>query len=307
MFDSELILNKLELFWQYPVITEQEFYNQNKFDENYIGLPWATIIDKKINLNFLYKSINNFLKKQNYYTCCQHISFRKLIPIFKNLGIKTIYCPHKIIGENKINGIIILPCPLYAVNFEDKERNNVFQNIDLLNQERLLLYSFIGGYQQQYLTDIRLKIFKMKHYSTKTIIEHTGDWHFNKIVYSEKQNIKKELNENDNHKNKTKKYNQILLNSRFSLCPSGSGPNSIRFWESLAIGAIPILLSDKLELPYNIDWDNTIVRIKEKDIENIENILKNITIEKEKEMRINCIKIYNRLRNNYKNIDNYKK
>ena len=41
----------------------------------------------------------------------------------------------------------------------------------------------------------------------------------------------------------------LLLNSKYTLCPSGSGPNSIRLWESLACGSIPIILSDTLDLP----------------------------------------------------------
>ena len=38
------------LFWQYPVITEKTFYEQNKDDPMYVGIPWATILDKRYNL-----------------------------------------------------------------------------------------------------------------------------------------------------------------------------------------------------------------------------------------------------------------
>ena len=41
------IVEKFNLFWQYPVITELTFYNQNKENPLYIGFPWATIIDNK--------------------------------------------------------------------------------------------------------------------------------------------------------------------------------------------------------------------------------------------------------------------
>ena len=72
-------------------------------------------------------------------------------------------------------------------------------------------------------------------------------------------------------------------------------------FNSLAVGAIPILLANTLDLPKRIDWDNTIVRIQENNIYNIESILANISIEKEIEMRKNCIKVYNMLKNNYIN------
>ena len=53
-FDTTDILKKFNLFWQYPVITEKTFYEQNKDDEKYLGLPWATIIDKRYNINIIF-------------------------------------------------------------------------------------------------------------------------------------------------------------------------------------------------------------------------------------------------------------
>ena len=152
-FQTELILEKTKLFWQYPVITEQEFYNQNKDDPLFLGFPWATCIDKQINTNILLKLLLPFLKHKNYYTCCQHILFRKYILLFKILGIQTVYAPHKIKNEDEIKGISIMPCPLYAVNYEDKDRNAEFQNINFSEIPRELLFSFMGGYQNIYLTD----------------------------------------------------------------------------------------------------------------------------------------------------------
>ena len=83
-----------------------------------------------------------------------------------------------------------------------------------------------------------------------------------------------------------------LLNSRYSLCPSGSGPNSIRFWESLAVGSIPVLMADTLELPSHELWDDAIVRISENKLEELPTILSSISEEKEQEMRENCMKLY---------------
>jgi hypothetical protein len=40
-----------------------------------------------------------------------------------------------------------------------------------------------------------------------------------------------------------------MQSSVFALCPSGSGPNSIRLWEALGFGAIPVILSHTLRLP----------------------------------------------------------
>lgn len=298
----ENIINNNKLFWQYPVITEQTFYEQNKDDINYFGFPWATCIDKGINTNDLARLLLPVVdKNKKYYTCCQHISFKKYISLFKILGIITIYSSHKIKNQNEIDNIKILPCPLYACNFEDTTRNAEFRDKNFSTINRKYLYSFVGGVQSCYLTNIRNNLFTMKH-PVNTIVQNTGDWHFNKVVYSQYQNHKRELNINVDHILKTKKYNEILLDSRYSLCPSGSGPNSIRFWESLACGAIPILLSDTLDLPYNINWKEIIIIIREAEYENIPRILSNISVEEENFRRQKCCSIYNELKNNFKNI-----
>ena len=302
--DTDGFLKKTSLFWQYPVITEKTFYDQNKNNETFLGLPWATILDKRVNINDLIRFILTNLKNQPEYTCCQHISFRKLIPLFKVLKIKTLYSPHKIKGEDYINDIKILPCPLYAVNIEDSERNTHFLNKDFMDVDRPYLYSFIGAYQKDYMSDIRLKIFQMEK-NEKAIIVNTGDWHFNRVVYSKSQNNRRELNEDSKHQEKTKKYNDILLKSKYSLCPSGTGPNSIRFWESLACGSIPILLSDKMELPKNSLWEKSIIFLQERDINKIKEILSNIDNETEMSMRKNCLYLYNYYKNNYNNYDEH--
>lgn len=302
LFDTNNLFKNTGLFWQYPVITEKEFYTQNKQDPNYCGVPWATCIDKQVNTNFLVKILYQYVHHKQYYTCCQHIHFRKLIPLMKILGITTVYTPHKVKEEDSIHGVNIKPCPLYAVNVEDPMRNELFKDVMFETIDRPYLYSFVGGYQpSNYLTNIREKIFSMdKHHSA--VITNTGSWHFNNHVYSIKQNAQRTLNENKDTKRKTNNYNNVLLKSRYSLCPSGTGPNSIRFWESLAIGAIPVLLADTLELPENIEWEKAIIRLKENELDKVNDILENIDEEREKEMRSNCIKIYNKLKNNYRNL-----
>jgi hypothetical protein len=300
LFNTTELLNKFTLFWQYPVITEKTFYEQNKNEPNYLGFPWATIIDKQYDLNLIYKFIQPYIKRnRQYYTCCQHIAFRRLIPFFKSIGIHTVYTPHKKLTEDKLSDILLRPCPLYAVNIEDKSRNNVFLNCDFVNLKRRYLYSFQGAYNSNwYLTDIRKRIFTMKH-PHDCCVKHIGDWHFDNVVYSNLQNHECQVNETENDKERTLKYNELLLNSRFSLCPSGSGPNTIRFWESLAVGSIPILLADTLELPIHELWDDAIIRVPEDKLEEIPSILSNISEEKETSMRENCIKLYSYYKNNY--------
>ena len=302
LFQTDKILSQLKLFWQYPVITERTFFEQNKNDENFIGFPWATIIDKKYNLGVVFNLMKSYIRPNvQYFTCCQHISFRNLIPLFKALGIHTVYSTHKILTEDKLSDIQLRPCPLYAVNIEDNNRNLSFSKCDPLNLSRKFLYSFQGAYHPSwYLTDIRKRIFEMKH-PDNCYVNHIGNWHFENVVYNKLQNSKYALNESDSDKERTVKYNKLLLDSRYSLCPSGSGPNSIRFWESLAVGSIPVLLADTLELPSHELWDKAIVRIPENKLEELPKILSTISEEKEDEMRKNCMKLYKYFKDNYIN------
>lgn len=302
LFNTNEILSNLKLFWQYPVVTEKTFYDQNKDNEKYFGFPWATIIDKKYNMNVIFKLIKPYVRENiQYYTCCQHISFRNLIPLFKALNIYTVYTPHKVLLEDKLSDIQLKPCPLYAVNIEDSSRNEVFLKNDPLTIKRIFLYSFQGAYNSNwYLTDIRKRIFEMKH-PNNCYVKHIGNWHFDNVVYNKMQNNEYAINETDTDRDRTSKYNKLLINSRYSLCPSGSGPNSIRFWESLAVGSIPILLADTLELPSHELWDDSIIRIDENKLEELPSILSSITIEKEQQMRNNCIKLYEYYKNNYIN------
>ena len=169
-----------------------------------------------------------------------------------------------------------------------------------MSLDRDLLCSFIGAVQGNYLSDVRNRIFGLEQ-THNIYIENTRDWHFNELVYTDLQNYTGTLNESKLRKNNTEKYNKILLRSKYSLCPSGSGPNSIRFWESLGVGAIPVLLSDDLELPHNDIWQSSILRIKESDVEKVPNILRSITKGEEDSRRKQCLKIYEFYRNNYTN------
>ena len=301
------IINKLPVGWQYPVITELTMYNQQQNNPTYIGLPWASIIDKQIDLNWVYRTICNHIHihptTKKYSTCCQHVSYKQLIPLFVQLGITDLYISHKIKGLNVLNNIRLHALPLYAVNIEDNERNTLYKTLTsytsetnqstLLHKKREYAYCFMGAYNSKwYLSAIRNKIFTMKHPSN-TFIKNTEEWHFENIVYG-KQVGKWNFDTTKEQKNKIKLdiYNTILSKSRYSLCPSGTGPNSIRFWESLAFGSIPILLADTLELPEHPLWDQAIIRLNENKVDTIPTIVSLITKEKEEHMRKKCLQIY---------------
>jgi hypothetical protein len=135
-----------------------------------------------------------------------------------------------------------------------------------------------------YMNDIRKKILSFKN-NSKVFIKNTNEWHFQKDVYNEqvlnkgKNDYEKKI-QNEN----TDIYNNVLINSTFSLCPVGAGPNTIRLWESLGYGSIPILIGNDYLLPFPdiphiyLDYKSHHLTNEETLNKYLENILKNINL-----------------------------
>jgi hypothetical protein len=70
-------------------------------------------------------------------------------------------------------------------------------------------------------------------------------------------------------------YIESIQSSVFALCPEGFLPWSPRLYESIQIGAIPIILSDNIVLPFErfIDWRSLSAKINVSSTKNITNIV----------------------------------
>lgn len=68
-------------------------------------------------------------------------------------------------------------------------------------------------------------------------------------------------------------YINIIRQSHFSLCPRGTGANSIRLFESMRLGIAPVIISDDWVQTPGINWDEFSIRIPENEIENLPDIL----------------------------------
>jgi hypothetical protein len=294
--DFEFIYIENNDFWQKPVITEKQifdnFFIEKSIPYNYIALPWSSYIDniwtKKyddleeiINNEELIKNIIDVNK--NYFTVVQHIFFDKYIELFKKFNIKIIFTPHasnKDAEIEKENNIIIVPISLFPVM-----NNNYKSLIEYYNKKYLI--SFVGQTKHKMMvSDIRIKICDIFNEKPNCLVKSNSEWFFQKHVYESKDNL---INEDFN-------YKEILRNSKFSLCPSGTGPNSIRLWESLSFGAIPVLLSDDLKLPILIDvnYDEFIIFWKESNIDMLYDYLITISDDTINSMSSKCIEIYNK-------------
>jgi hypothetical protein len=77
-----------------------------------------------------------------------------------------------------------------------------------------------------------------------------------------------DMKHDDRQLEKTRYYNNII-DSKFVLCPRGTGSTSARFFETIWFGRIPILIADdtKLPLEHIIPWNNLIIKVSEKDMD----------------------------------------
>jgi len=245
--------------WQYPAQTEYAAYiAARQLDDRclrnytYIGIPWATLIDSfqssRINRWQILQTLTNCIDmsqlKGQVVTTCQHIYALNYIHLFEQFGVTDLFFPHKLKTHHLINNIRIHPFPLFPVQAAPPDAQ--------AKEEREYIASFIGAYNSQvYLTDVREHIFRLEGQDPLIKIIKRDAWHYDRSVYSlQMQEALGSLSELQIEKAKEVEYRDLLANSYFSLCPSGSGPNSIRLYESMTYGSIPLVLASGLDLSY---------------------------------------------------------
>jgi hypothetical protein len=259
--------------WQQPARTEEWAYEQcsQRLPRSdlvqLVCFPWATLIDllkkghQQRAMHYI-EAIDRAPPKKNLVraTVCQHIEAMSALPWFKAMKITDLFWSHARKGQYVVDGIRIHPFPLYPVRCHDQERAVVSAW-----SKRPYLYSFIGAYQERlYLTPVREWLFQLPTRDDALTIRR-GEWHYEKEVYVEQINKGQRSDaERAKELSEANQYVETLSQTRFSLCPSGSGPNSIRLWESLCFGTIPVLLSDQLQLPGREDeWRSAVIQTAE--------------------------------------------
>lgn len=70
-------------------------------------------------------------------------------------------------------------------------------------------------------------------------------------------------------------FAEALACSHFMLCPRGIGTSSFRVFEAMQAQRAPVVISDHWVEPPHVDWD-FLVRVKEKDIKQIPELLKSM-------------------------------
>ena len=294
-------------FWQFPSQTEGEAWRLHDQlpvnGENksciplFLGLPWATWIDKasrqlldqqvereilmqRVRLRGLRKALKACGVDLRVHTVCQHIYWRRMVTLWRELGVTDLWLSHAPAEVTTLEGISLHPWRLYAANIEDPARRaGLVVGVDPASKP--LLASFVGSQTDAHPTNVRSRLRAFSN-CPRFHIELTDKWHFEQVVYQHQIDGQPldsayALGESVRH------YNRVLSDSIFSLCPSGSGPNTIRLWESLAVGSVPVLLGERVVLPRggdlpNIEWDEIVLRVPDQKIDQLPTILQSVSL-----------------------------
>lgn len=243
--------------WQRPNATEAYAAEQcsilsaiNSRSASYLPFPWASLIDRIHRaLSPATSPLGDGLSPSSSainITVCQHIWALDHLYLFHSASITDLFWSHAAAGCHLVDGIRIHPFPLYPVRCATHPPTQT----RIAPWQRPLLYSFQGAYAGGlYLTPVRDWILQLPP-RPDAQLERRGEWHYEQAVYREQVLGEvpdaAQVAELDGQ---ARAYAETLQQSCFALCPSGSGPNSIRLWEAIGYGAIPVILSDQLRLP----------------------------------------------------------
>lgn len=68
-------------------------------------------------------------------------------------------------------------------------------------------------------------------------------------------------------------YADTIHDSAFVLCPRGGGTATFRLFEAMMLGRAPVILSDQWVPPIGPDWDSFSLRVRERDVDSLPEML----------------------------------
>ena len=208
-----------------PVKTEQQISEQMRLlagkislDFSYVSIPLAWNINNIGILNTQRKldEICSSNSHKKLFFVCQHILVNKL-----NFHGNDVFTPHATI-LNSFNAI-----PHYSCTYDTSKAKPW--------PERKYNFSFMGSFRTH---PVRKRLAEALSHRDDCLIIDTGEWHFEGNVRKQQENANK--------------YIEILGDTKYSLCPRGTGPSTIRIWEAMAMGSKPVIFSDFLKMPLDM-------------------------------------------------------
>ena len=260
--------------WQHPAITERHAFvqmqrllpPQPERRTVYLGFPWATLIDLSIyaphradritalqaRLAQAVEALRATGPHDRIVTVCQHIDMRPLAGLFRAAGVTDIFWSHAVIGQTRLPEapqIALHPFPLYPVQRPDADPDTTPGA-----QARDVLYSFVGaGGDAKYLSRVRQQIVTQLAGDPRGHVTARGRWHYARTVYDQQILDRTAAGPDLVDAGASQDFRAVMARSVFALCPSGTGPNSIRLWEAAQAGTIPVVMAETYRPPCP-DW-----------------------------------------------------
>jgi hypothetical protein len=118
------------------------------------------------------------------------------------------------------------------------------------------LCSFAGGSTSL----LRKKLYKINYGRADVLIRNTSDYYH----WDPSQ---------EGREARQKEYAETIAASHFGLCPRGASAGGLRLFEVMQMGVAPVLISDRFLLPEGPDWDAFLIRVPERRIRELPQIL----------------------------------
>ena len=121
--------------------------------------------------------------------------------------------------------------------------------------ERLLQFSFLGRDSHP----VRKKLFAHRFDRADVLIEQTAEYnHWARDERAEEFQ---------------RRYAEVSASSRFIICPRGVGVSSMRLFEAMELGCVPVIVSDDWVPPSGPRWDDFSIRVPEQNLHQLEAII----------------------------------
>jgi len=219
--------------------------------------------DSGNNLTYVQNEINKITndgQRSDLIFLCGHIIVNML-----NFGNNKVLTYH---GSNFNNHTITIPMPAFNYSDDPKPFNIRSKKV-----------SFAGSFDTHWT---RRHTWYSMLGEENCDIRDTGAWHY----YKDKNSQAPEFTN----------FKELLGDSLITLAPRGTGPCTIRLWESIESLSIPLVISDEYKDP-NLGshlLSDMVIRVKESDAQNLKSIINSLTMS-DLELKFNEIVDYTHL------------
>jgi Exostosin family len=121
---------------------------------------------------------------------------------------------------------------------------------------RSLLFSFLGRDSHP----VRKELFACRFDRSDVIVENTAAYKHWRAGDEQTELFQR-------------RYAEVSASSMFMVCPRGVGVSSIRLFEAMELGCVPVIVSDHWVPPSGPRWEDFVIRVRERNVHSIEAIL----------------------------------